>query len=131
MSSSCSANTRIHQFTGYRHFIYLHHRCSIHSYIMFVHHYYIYSLVYMHCLFLYSCRVDHRSYYMNYCYMYILVFPLQDYFPLLILIFSLLNMWADNMRCVKLSVTWTKATGPTSRIPHLLFSVSCYLVLCY
>jgi len=48
-----------------------------------------------------------------------------------ILIFPLLDMWAVDMRCVKLSATWIQATWATFRIPHLLFSVSCYLISCY
>jgi len=87
--------------------------------------------VYMHWLFLYSCRVDHHSYYMDYCYMYIPIFLLHDYFPLLILIFPLLDMRVVDMRCMELSATWTKITEATSRISHLLFLVSCYLVPCY
>jgi len=53
------------------------------------------------------------------------------YFPLLILIFPLLDMSAVDMRCVELSATWIQATGATSRIPHLLFPISRYIVLCY
>ena len=59
------------------------------------------------------------------------VFPLHDYFPLLILIFSLLDMSVVDMWCVELSATWIQATGATSRISHLLFPVYRYLVLCY
>ena len=40
------------------------HGCSVHSYSMFTHHCYIYSPVYIHWLFLYSCYMDHCSYYM-------------------------------------------------------------------
>jgi len=105
--------------------------CSVHSYLMFVYHCYMYSLVYMHVLFLYSCHMTHLSYYMYYCCMYIPVFLLHDCFPLLILIFSLLNTWAVDMQCVELSATWIQATRAASRIQHLLFPVSRYLVLCY
>ena len=35
------------------------------------------------------------------------------------------------MSCVELSATWTQATGATSRIPHLLFTFSRYLVIGY
>ena len=79
--------------------------CSVHSYIIFVYHCYMYSLVYMDLLFLYSCHVDHFSYYMDYCYMYITIFPLHDCIPLLILIFPLLDMSAVDMWCVELSAT--------------------------
>ena len=85
----------------------------------------------VHLLFLYSCHVDRLSYYMDYCYIYITLFPLHDCFPLLILIFSLLDMWVVDMECVKLSVMWVQAMGVTSRISHFLFSVSRYLVSCY
>jgi len=107
------------------------HGCSVHRYIMFTHHCYRYSPVYMHVLFLYSCHMVHRLYYMYSCCMYIPIFLLRDCFPLLILIFPLLDMWAVDMRCVKLSATWIQDTGVTSRIPHLLFPVSRYLVICY
>ena len=60
----------------------------------------IYIPVYMHCLCLYSCHIDHRSYCMYYCCMYLPVCPLHEYFPLLILIFPLLDIWAVDMRCV-------------------------------
>jgi len=63
--------------------------------------------------------------------MHIHVFLLHDYFMLLILIFPLLDMWAGYMRCVELGAMWVHATGATSRIPHLLFPVSRYLVICY
>jgi len=56
----------------------------VHNYFMFLHHCYIDSLVYMYWLFLYSHCMDHRSYYMDYYYMDILVFLLHDYFLLLI-----------------------------------------------
>jgi len=42
-------------------------------------HYCMYSLVYMHVLFLYSCHMDHRSYYIYYCCMYIPLFLLHDF----------------------------------------------------
>ena len=77
------------------------HGYSVHSYIMFTHHCYIYSPVYMHLLFLYSYHMDHGSYYMYYCCMYIPVLPLHDRFSLLILIFLLLELWAIDMRCVE------------------------------
>ena len=35
----------------------------------------------------------------------------------------LMDMRIVGMRCVELSATWTQATGATSRIPNLLFSV--------
>ena len=69
--------------------------------IMFVYHCYMYSLAYMHVLFLYSCHMNHRSYYMYYCCMYIHVFLLHDYFPLLILLFLLLDIWAVDMCCME------------------------------
>ena len=58
------------------------HGYSVHSYIMFIHHCYMDSPVYMRWLFLYSCCMDHCSYYID-----IHVFPLHDRFPLLILIY--------------------------------------------
>jgi len=99
--------------------------CSVHSYILFVYHCYMYLLDFyilsygspfiLHVLLLhvYSC------------------IPVTYYFPLLILIFPLLDTWAIDMRCVELSATWIQATGATSRIPHLLFPVSRYLDSCY
>ena len=105
--------------------------CSVHSYIMFTHHCYTFSPVYMHLLFLYSCYMDNCSYYMYYCSMYFLVFPLHDYFLLPILIFPLLDMWAVDMRCVKLSATWIQVTGPPLESHISCFPVSCYLILCY
>ena len=123
MSSSCFTDTWIHQlssFLGY----------SIHNYVLYIHHCYMYSPVSMHYL-LYSCRVYHRSYYMDYCYMYIPVIPLHDCFPLLILIFLLLDMWLIDTRCVRISATWIQATGAISRIPHLLYIVSRSLVSWY
>jgi len=109
------------------------HRCSVHSYILCTLHCYIYSPVYMYWLFLYSCHMDHYSYYMYYCCMYIHLFPLHNCFPLLILIFLLLDMWAVDMWCVKLRATWIQATWATSRIPHLhlLFFIFCYLIFSY
>ena len=56
---------------------------------------------------------------------------LNDCFSLLILIFSLLDMWAVDMGCVRLSATWIQATGVTSRIAISCFPISCYLVSCY
>ena len=50
-------------------------------------------------------------------------FSLHDYFSLLILIILLLDMWAIDMRCVKLSAMWIQATRATSKISHLLFPV--------
>ena len=72
-----------------------------------------------------------------YVFLYFLpVIPLHDCFPLLLLIFSLLiisllDMSVVDTRCVELSATGISATGATSRIPHLLYIVSRYLVLCY
>ena len=60
---------------------------SVHNYFIFLYHCYIDSLVYMCWLFLFSCRMDHYSYYMVNCYMYIPVISLHDCFPLLILIY--------------------------------------------
>jgi len=58
--------------------------------------------------------------------------PVTWLFPVtIILIFPLLDMWAVDIRCVKLSATWIQATGATSKIPHLLFPVFRYLVSCY
>jgi len=106
---SCTTDTQIHYF----HWILSFHifvsslcGCSVHNYIMFIHHCHIDSPVYMRRLFLYSCCLDLCSYYMNYCYMDILVFSLNDSFPLLILISLLLDMCDVDMRCVKLSAAW-------------------------
>jgi len=125
------------------------HGYSVHSYFMFLHHYYIDTPVVMHWSSMYSCYMDHGLHYcswiflyslyiehylctMNYCYMRnpscILVTWL---FPVLILIFSLLDMSVVDTQCVKLSATWISATGATSRIPHLLYIVSRYLVSWY
>ena len=69
---------------------------------------------------------------MDYCNMSISsCIPVTWLFPVLRLIFPLLDMWAIDMRCVELSATWIQATGATSRIPHLLFPVSRYRVSCY
>ena len=57
------------------------------------------SLWHIYVWFLYSCHMDHRSYCMSNCCMYILIFQLHDYFPLLI--FSLLDTRAVDMRCVE------------------------------
>jgi len=73
-------------------------RYSMHSYFMFLLHYYIDSSVYMYWLSMYSCYIDHGLYD---CYMDIHVFPLNDYFSLLKLIFPLLDTWAVDMRCVE------------------------------
>ena len=81
---------------------------------MFTHHCYIYSLVYMHWLFLSSCHMDHRSYYMYYCCMYI---PVTWLFPV-----------TDTDIPVNGHVSFWYAM---CEIPHLLFLVSCYLVLYY
>ena len=94
---------------------------ATHSYFMFLHHCYIDSLVYMHWLSMYSCCIDHGLYYW---YMDIPVFPLHDCFPLL-------DMWTVDTWCVELSATWIKVTGATSRISHLSFLVSRYLISCY
>ena len=94
------------------------HGYSVHSYFMFLHHYYVDLPVYMHWLHLYFCCMEHFLYY---CYMDNPVFPLHDCFPLLILIFLLLDMWTVDMRCVKLSVTWIQATGSP-----LEFHISCF-----
>ena len=73
----------------------------MHRHYYFIHIYcYIDSLACMR-LSLYSRYIEHCSCYMDYRYMSMSVFSLHDYFPLLILIFSLLDMWAVNMRCVE------------------------------
>jgi len=85
------------------------------------------SYITVTCIHWYTCiyyfYIDHFSYYMDYCYMYITVFPLHDCFPLLILIFPLLDMSVVDMWCVELSATWIQVMGPTSRISHLLFLI--------
>ena len=127
MFSSRFTDTWVHHFTIYHYILSVHifvssfPRYSIHSYFMFSHHCYKASPVYMHWLSMYFCCIDHGLYY---CYMGIPVFPLHD-------CFSLLDMWTVDIWCVGLSATWIKATGATSRIPHLPFLVSHYLVSCY
>ena len=117
----------------------------------------IYSPVYVHWLSMYSCYMDHGLYscswiflysryseyclcHMDYCYMSSpSCIPVTWLFPVMILIFPLLDMWVVDMRCVELSATWIQATGATSRIPHLLFPVILFrtinrahvLVSCY
>jgi len=54
------------------------------------------------------------------------VFLLHDYFPYW-LIFSLLDMWAFDMRCVELSATWIQATGPPLESHIYCFSFSVIL----
>ena len=87
----------------------------MHRHYYFIHIYcYIDSLACMR-LSLYSHYIELCSCYMDYSYMSMPVFSLHDYFPLLILIFPLLDTWAVDM----------------CGIPHLLFLICCYLVLCY
>jgi len=118
-------DTPIHWIPSFHILVSSLHGCSVHSYIMFTHHCYIYSPVYMRWLFMYSGHMDHHSYYMIYCCMYIHASPLHDYFPLRILIFLLLNMWAVDMQCVELSATWIQVIGPPleSHIYCFLFPV--------
>ena len=99
-------DTLFHWIPSFHIFVSSLHGCSVHSYIMFIHHYNIDLLVYMRCLFLYSYCMDHCSYYMDYYYMYILVFPLHECFLLLILILMLLDLSVVDMRCVELGATW-------------------------
>jgi len=68
------------------------------SYFIILLHYYIDSPEYLYCLSLYSYCINPGLYA---CYMHIHVFPLHGYFPLLILIFPLLNTWAVDMQCVE------------------------------
>jgi len=87
----------LHGFSIHNHLMFSHHCYTWHLYSMFMTHCSMYSLVYMHCLLLYSCHRDHRSYCMySYC-MYLPVFSVHEYFPLLILIFPLLDMRAVDM----------------------------------
>ena len=110
-----------HWYTGtLLHWIPLH-GYSVHSYFMFLHHSYIDSPVYMHWLSMYSCRMDHG---LNYCYMYIPVFPLHDCILILILIFPLLDTWAVDMRCVE-------STSIISRFSLSYFMLSTELMSCY
>jgi len=120
MSSSCSTDTRIHQFIGYRHHRYmdalyafiscrislLHVFTSIHACIVSIFLSYGSPLI-LHILLLHV-------------YSFI---PVTWFFLLLILIFPLLNTWAVDIRCVELGAMWIKATGATSWISHLLFLV--------
>jgi len=94
-------------------------RYSMHSYFMFLLHCYIDSSVYMYWLSIYSCCIDHDLYYW---YMDIHVFPLHDYFLLLIFIFLLLDAWAVDMRCVKSHI---------SCFPLSCFMLSKELMFCY
>ena len=93
------------------------HGCSVHSYILFVYHCYMYSLVYMHVLFLYSCHVDHRSYCMYYCCMYLPVFPLHKYSRYWIHELLICDVW--------------NPTSIVSRFPLSCFMLSTELISCY
>jgi len=57
--------------------------------------------------------------------MHIHVFPLHDYFTLLILIFPLLDMWAVDMRCVEPGAMWAMPRGSPleSHISYFSFPV--------
>ena len=122
----CYTDTRICYMDTLIHWILLH-GYSVRYYSMFIPRY-IDSLVYMHWLFLLhgSLYILHDLLFMD-----IPVFSLHDYFLLLILICPLMDMWAVDMWCVELSATWIQATRATSKIPHLLFPISRYLILCY
>jgi len=92
------------------------HGYSVHSYIMFIHYCYMDSPVYMRWLFLYSCCMDHYSYYMDYYSIEIPVFPLHDYFLLLILIYIVtghVNYWYPMCSVGYL----LSPTSPVSRYP--------------
>jgi len=131
---------------GVSHFILLLsslHGCSIHSYLMFTHHCYICSPQSVHaCIVL--IFLSYESLYILHVLLFhvIPVFLLYDCFPLLILLFLLLDMSAIDMRCVELSATWIEATGPPLEshiycfpFPIILFSainrtqvmLSCYM----
>jgi len=100
IACSWTTGTRIRYYTGYRYTDTLY--AIIHVYIDVTQ---IHWYACIDCLCISYC-VDHYLFYMNYCYMDILVFSLHDYFSLLILIFPLLDMWNIDMRYVKLSATW-------------------------
>jgi len=91
-------NTPFHYILSVHIFVSSLPRYSMHNYFMFLLHCYIDSSVYMYWLSMYSCCIDHCLYD---CYMDIHVFPLHDYFPLLILKFTLLYRWVVDMRCVE------------------------------
>ena len=57
--------------------------------------------------------------------------PVTWLFPLLVLIFSLLNIWAIDTWCVKLSDMWIQATMAASRISRLLYIVFRSLISWY
>ena len=115
------------------------HGIPLYGYSVHVLHYcYVYSPVYMHWLSMCSCYMDHGLYYswiflysryidhclchMDYCYMSSSsCIPVTWLFPVLILIFPLLDTWVVDMRCVKLSVAWVQVTKPP-----LEFHISCF-----
>ena len=114
------------------------------------------SPVYMLRLFLYSCCIDHCSYYMDYCYLNILILLLYEYFRntatwifpvslIFVLNYYYLDITTTDLICVKLSVTWDKVSHhirggghllnsevATSRIPTSFGSyTSCLMLYCY
>ena len=102
------------------------HGYSVDSYIMFIHHYYIDSLVYIRWLFLYYCYTDHCSYYMDIpvffymtisCYWYRNNIPVTGY------------KWCWYAMCE--TKCHMDLSHRASRIPPLLFFVFRYLVSWY
>jgi len=109
------------------------HGCLVHSYIMFTHHYYIYLPVYMHWLDYFYILVIWITVHST-CIIGACIFLYSRYMIISRYWYWYSHSWTRvllNMRCVKLSATWIQATGATSRIPHLLFLVSHYLVIYY
>jgi len=81
------------------------HGYSIHSFIMFIHHCNMDSLVYMRWLFLYSCCMDHFSWITIHI-TWIFLNPVTWLFPVTDIDTLLLDISVVGMRCVKLSATW-------------------------
>jgi len=133
MSSSCDTDTWIHHFTGYYHCIYLYRRSlELDAQLLHVLTPLLYRLTDLHALIIYVFLL-HRSWFIlllhgYFCISVTWLFPVID---IDIPVIPLLDMWIVDIWYVELSATWIKATGATSRIPHLPFLVSRYLVLCY
>jgi len=116
----------MHHFTKYRHVIYCYHRYMDSQHIIVTH----------------ACMVSLFLFYVSPFILHVLLLhaysciPVTYCFPLLLLIFlllifSLLDMSVVDTRCVELSATWISTTRATSRISHLLYIVSRYLVAWY
>ena len=88
------------------------------------------SLLHMHVWFLYSRHMDPCSYYMYYCSM---LSPYScymiDWFPLLILLFPLLDTWAVDMRYIVPVSRYTVLCDQQSSGPVILWPVSCTYIV--